>query len=289
MLEALRDALCRELGLDTRRASLRRLGGSSFDATYRLAAGPHRFFVKHADRPQAGRLRAEADGLARLDASGRVRVPAVAGLIDHDTTTCLVLEWLDLRRLSTAAAATLGRALAEHHRSTTADRHGLDRDNWIGGTPQVNTPTEDWTTFLFRHRIGALIDRLARADRSWHPDRTERLADRWRRDFDDYHPVPSLLHGDLWGGNAGMRADGTPVVYDPAVHYGDRECDLAMAALFGGFGAAFFEAYDGTWPLEPGWELRRRYYQLYHVLNHALLFGGGYVDDAKRRIASLTD
>ena len=133
-----------------------------------------------------------------------------------------------------------------------------------------------------------MLDRLSRGGIDFGAETiaetTDRLREAWLRDFDDYCPLPSLLHGDLWAGNAGQLPDGTPVIFDPAVHYGDRECDLAMAALFGGFGSAFFDAYQATWPLESGWKRRREYYQLYHVLNHALLFGGGYIADARSRI-----
>ncbi|MGB0514978.1 MAG: fructosamine kinase family protein, partial [Wenzhouxiangellaceae bacterium] len=115
----------------------------------------------------------------------------------------------------------------------------------------------------------------------------DRLEQRWRERFEDYCPVPSLLHGDLWSGNVAMLPDGRPLLFDPAVHYGDRECDLAMAELFGGFDAGFFDAYRGHWPLEPGWRERREYYGLYHLLNHANLFGGHYVAACRARIGDL--
>lgn len=256
-------------------------------ATGRLDAPGRSWFVKHAPIARAEPLRAEADGLVRLAAAGRVSVPSLHGCLDIDDTTWLLIEWIDLEPLSSDAATRLGRDLADLHRSATTDRHGLDRDNWIGATPQVNPPTADWAEFLFRHRIGAIVERLADAGTDFGPDAVERLHESWTREFTGYAPIPSLLHGDLWSGNAGQRSDGTPVTFDPAVHYGDRECDLAMAALFGGFDRSFFEAYDDAWPLESGWERRREFYQLYHVLNHALLFGGGYLTDARRRIDRL--
>ncbi|NKI36190.1 fructosamine kinase family protein [Wenzhouxiangella sp. XN79A] len=282
------ETLARALGLPANAVRLRPLGGAGATSTFRLDGPDGARFVKGARREFDDPLVSEADGLQRLAEPACLRIPRFHDLLETGGETWLVLEWLDLRPLTTAAARSLGRTLAEHHRSAVAERHGLERDNRIGATPQVNTPTEDWTEFLFRHRIGALIERLAEAGTGFDPGTTDRLREAWQRDFADHRPVPSLLHGDLWGGNAGMLADGTPVVFDPAVHHGDRECDLAMAALFGGFGAAFFQAYDATWPLEPGWQRRRAFYQLYHVLNHALLFGGAYLDDARRRIAALT-
>lgn len=257
--------------------------------TGRLEHSGAAFFYKRAPDDQAGPLHAEADGLERLARHKHPSVPKLAACIDAPPHTWLVLEWIDLQPLSGAGAVRLGTQLATLHREATSARFGLERDNWIGATPQVNTPSDDWTAFFFEHRIGALIDRLAARGTDVGPEATPRLRDAWTGELSGYRPTPSLLHGDLWGGNAGQRPDGRPIMFDPAVHYGDRECDLAMASLFGGFGPSFFDAYEAAWPLEPGWELRRAYYQLYHVLNHALLFGGGYIADARRRTSGLID
>jgi fructosamine-3-kinase len=105
--------------------------------------------------------------------------------------------------------------------------------------------------------------------------------------FSDHRPRPSLLHGDLWSGNAGVDRGGTPVIFDPAVYYGDRETDLAMTELFGGFPGQFYEAYVETWPLEPGYEVRKILYNLYHVLNHLNIFGSGYLHQARTMLNRL--
>ncbi len=286
-------ALADRLGLTAGRAALVDLSSSGFGATARLELDDQSLFVKHLPISAPDWLLAEADGLGRLAQTGSVaeapalRVPRVHGLFEIEDERWLVLEWLSLQALAPGAAGRLGVELAEHHRRATAGQFGLERDNWIGATRQINTPIKDWATFLFEHRLRVLIDKLVDSGAAFPPDTLDRLREAWIRRFPDYQPVPSLLHGDLWSGNAAMLANGTPVVYDPAVHYGDRECDLAMAALFGGFGPEFFEAYEATWPLESGWEMRREFYQLYHVLNHALLFGGGYLSDARRRIERL--
>ena len=280
------DSLAQALGLSCGELSYRSTG-SGFLPTGRLEHPSGDWFVKSAPIDQSDPLLAEADGLKRLAAAGRVSVPAIRGCFRIENAHWLVLEWIDLQPLSGAGAVQLGRQLATLHRDATSTRHGLDRDNWIGATPQVNTPAEDWAAFFFDHRLDALIDRLGKQGAEVGPETSNRLRDAWSARFCDYRPIPSLLHGDLWGGNAGQLPDGRPVVFDPAVHYGDRECDLAMASLFGGFDTAFFDAYQAAWPLEPDWQLRGEYYQLYHVLNHALLFGGGYMADARRRIARL--
>ncbi|HEY9201212.1 MAG TPA: fructosamine kinase family protein, partial [Gammaproteobacteria bacterium] len=98
--------------------------------------------------------------------------------------------------------------------------------------------------------------------------------------FSDYQPQPSMLHGDLWGGNAAALADGTPVIFDPAFYYGDRETDIAMTTLFGGFSPAFYDAYNESWPLDAGYPSRKHLYNLYHLLNHLNLFGSGYLGQA---------
>ena len=113
-----------------------------------------------------------------------------------------------------------------------------------------------------------------------------RLQDSLEIFFHDYVPQPSLLHGDLWAGNY-AAVDGVPVIFDPAVYYGDRETDIAMTRLFGGFGEAFYDAYTRSWPLQPGHESRLELYQLYHVLNHLNLFGAGYLGRALELLRSL--
>jgi len=281
------------VGQSGQKGTLVQRSSSGFGSTFRLEFEDQRYFIKRLPIAEGDLLEAEADGLRRLAQAGSssssdgLRVPRVHGLVELADHRWLVLEWLSLLPLSRSAAGRLGEQLAEHHRRATAARFGLGRDNYIGATPQINTLADDWAEFFFEHRLGALIQRLNASGRAFAFNTIEQLRLRWSARFSEYRPTPSLLHGDLWTGNAGMLSDGTPAVYDPAVHYCDRECDLAMAALFGGFGREFFETYEATWPLETGWELRREFYQLYHVLNHALLFGGGYLSDAERRIEAL--
>jgi fructosamine-3-kinase len=169
-----------------------------------------------------------------------------------------------------------------------SDRFGWHADNFIGATPQANDWAADWPRFFAERR---LAPQLAMARDGGHGGRLlrdgERLLSRLDMLFEGHEPAPSLLHGDLWAGNCASDTAGNPVLYDPAVHYGDRECDLAMSELFGGFDAAFYAAYEAAWPLPPGRERRRDLYQLYHVLNHLNLFGGGYRGQAERLLAGL--
>jgi fructosamine-3-kinase len=173
------------------------------------------------------------------------------------------------------------------HRVTQA-RFGWVQDNTIGSTPQINTPEEDWIVFWREHRLRF---QLHLATRHGHGgrlrERGERLLDEFPRLFAEYQPAASLLHGDLWSGNYAYTREGEPVIFDPAVYYGDREADLAMTELFGGFGREFYAAYREAYPLDEGYAVRKTLYNLYHVLNHLNLFGGGYLSQAQGMIDRL--
>ncbi len=268
-------------------ARLQSVGGGDASAAWRVRTADGHLFVKTASAGRSEVLAAEAAGLRELAAPGVLRVPAVLGLFDApgegSQRAVLVLEWLDLGRRTRDAEQRLGTALADLHR-VTAERHGWVRDNTIGRTPQHNPETSDWVEFYAEHRLRFQLELLAPG--AALERRGERLIRRLPRFFDGYEPAPSLLHGDLWGGNWGV-CDGEPVIFDPAVYYGDRETDLAMTRLFGGFGDDFYRAYEARWPLAPGHERRLPLYQLYHVLNHANLFGGGYVSQAGALIERL--
>lgn len=253
-----------------------------------VGGGGARYFVKHGPAGTREMFEAEADGLAALAETGAVRVPAVVALAHDDEGACLILEHLDLSPLATPEdGARFGEALAELHQHV-GDRFGWPRHNFIGRSPQDNTPGDNWARFFALHR---LAPQLARArENGFGGDlqrHGERLLDRLAGLFLDYRPQPSLLHGDLWHGNAAMTADGQPALFDPAVYRGDRESDLAMAELFGGFPPAVYAAYRRAWPLNDGYERRKPLYALYHVLNHLNLFGRGYLREAERLAARL--
>jgi protein-ribulosamine 3-kinase len=229
---------------------------------------------------------AEAAGLAELARADALHVPTVAGYGVAGQSAWLMLEWLEFAPAQTGDAA-LGSALAAMHR-ITAERFGWQRDNYIGTISQPNRWSESWPAFYAGQRIG---HQLQLAGQNGAPAALlaaggklqERVAD-W---FDHYQPQPSLLHGDLWGGNKGALADGTPVLFDPAVYFGDREADIAMTRLFGGFSGDFYRAYENMWPLDQDAVRRQDLYNLYHVLNHFNLFGGGYAAQAERMLRQL--
>ena len=179
-----------------------------------------------------------------------------------------------------------GRQLAAMHRNGR-ERFGWHRDNTIGSTPQPNASSADWIKFWREQRLGF---QLRLAARNGHGGRLQSQGEKLLECFPaliDHDPQPALLHGDLWGGNLGYDSDGHPVIYDPAVYYGDREAELAMTELFGGFPGHFYAAYEEAWPLEPGYRVRKTLYNLYHILNHLNMFGGGYLGQAQRMIDRL--
>jgi fructosamine-3-kinase len=166
-------------------------------------------------------------------------------------------------------------------------RFGWHRDNTIGSTPQINDPSDDWITFYRDHRLGFQYQLAADHGYGELMPSGQQLMDCLDQFFADYKPRASLLHGDLWSGNYAIDQNGQPVIFDPAVYYGDREADLAMTELFGGFSARFYAAYNDAYPLDAGYKVRKNLYNLYHILNHLNLFGGGYLGQAERMTRQL--
>lgn len=276
------------LGTPAGRCSAQPVAGGCIHAAWRLDTAAGRFFLKSSDAARAPMLEAEQDGLQALAAAQCVRVPQALGSGVHAGRAWLLLEWIQLGPLTESAARDLGAALAQLHQAPQ-QAFGWRRDNFIGATPQSNPQSRDWAMFWRQQRLafqlrlaarGAVLERRVL-------ERGERLCEMLPALFSGHEVRPSLLHGDLWGGNAGCDERGRPVIFDPAVYCGDRETDLAMTELFGGFPEGFHAAYREQAPLPSGHAQRRLLYQLYHVLNHANLFGGGYAAQAGRMINQL--
>ena len=266
-------------------------GPSGWGETWSLDVGAARYFVKTATGRYAPMLEAEADGLRALAATDTIRVPRVVANVRCDATGALALEWLEMR--SRRNGADLGRALAAQHQAAVPcgsgnGRFGWSHDNWIGGTPQKNGWDSEWPRFFRDRRLAPLF---ALAEKNGHGGAlqrdAERLLDALPGLLRGHEPAPSLLHGDLWSGNAAVLANGEPVVFDPAVYAGDREADVAMTELFGGFDADFYAAYNEVWPLDAGYPVRRKLYNLYHLLNHLNLFGASYLGQVEWTIGAL--
>ena len=276
LLSAIEAAVSQATGAAFGASSALAAAGGCIHRSFVLEGSNGRYFVKTNERRFLDAFEAEADGLAALRQAG-VRVPRAICRGGTGTEAFLVLEHLELR--SGGDTGHLGRALALLHASVGAS-HGWHRDNYIGASVQRNRPHQDWTAFFREERIRPQLELAARNGHRTLERPGEKLCERIETLLSGHRPEPSLLHGDLWGGNAASLADGTPVLFDPAVYYGDAEADLAMTELFGGFRPAFYAGYREIRPLDSGYAVRRELYNLYHVLNHVNLFGGGYTAQA---------
>ena len=216
-----------------------------------------RGFLKEGDPNRADAFAAEEEGLKAL--RPHIRVPHVLERGVKDGKAFVLLERLDLQR--GGDYAELARMLAKLHRQT-GPRFGWARDNYIGLAPQINAWRDSWAEFFLECRLRPQASKAG-------------IALPAIRLLDNHNPAPALLHGDLWNGNVGFTKEG-PVVFDPAVYYGDREADLAMTELFGGFPREFYDAYGRAYALDAGYEKRKHVYNLYHLLNHLNLFGATY-------------
>ena len=263
----------------------RHVGGGCINDAVVLSSARTSYFVKLNDAPMLPMFEAEAEGLAEIGSAHAIRAPqpVVSGV--DGGRSFLVLEHIPLG--STGSAAELGKQLARMHRHT-ASQFGWHRDNTIGSTPQPNQRSDNWVDFWREQRLGYQLDLAARHGEPSLKAQAQNLLQALPQFFSEYSPQPSLLHGDLWGGNYGYDDRGQPVIYDPAVYYGDREADIAMTELFGGFGAGFYDAYNASYPLDSGYAGRKTLYNLYHILNHFNLFGGGYANQALAMIQRLS-
>lgn len=253
--------------------ALQSVSGGCINRTERVTTDLGVFFLKTLNDPDAEqRFAAEAAGLVALGASIRVPAPLAWGSVAG--SGYLLLEWLELA--GRGNDALLGEQLAAQH-AVAQPYFGFASDNFIGTMPQQNASSMDWQAFYGQSRLRPQLDWAAARGLSRRGiDLGHRLIAALPMFFADYDPAPALIHGDLWGGNYGFDPTGAPVLYDPAVYFADREAELAMTELFGGFSPRFYDAYWACSPLDPGYSTRKTLYNLYHVLNHFNLFGGGY-------------
>ncbi|MBE9123124.1 fructosamine kinase family protein [Tychonema sp. LEGE 07199] len=276
------------------------VSGGCINQGYAISSSKRTYFAKINQASQVAMFEAETLGLQQMAETQTIRVPQPICWGTEGNSAYIVLEWLDLRGGGGEIAwSEMGRKLAQMHKyippnppgpkggeegdfAVVGGRFGWDVDNTIGSTPQINQWTADWAEFWAEHRIGYQLKLANR--RGGNFSRGERLLAAIPKLLEGYKPQPSLVHGDLWGGNASVTATGEPVIFDPAAYWGDREVDVAMSELFGGFSAAFYRGYNEVWLLDSGYEKRKMLYNLYHVLNHFNLFGGGYESQANQMI-----
>jgi fructosamine-3-kinase len=285
-----------KFSIDNRRS----VSGGCINQGYSISSNSRTYFVKINQASQVAMFEAEALGLQQMLDTQTIRVPQPICWGTEGNSAYIVLEWLDLGgRGGDRSWEEMGRKLAEMHKYTPPSPpllrggeevdsallkggFGWDINNTIGSTLQINNWTANWAEFWAEHRIGYQL-KLARR-RGGHFPQGERLLEVIPELLAGYEPQPSLVHGDLWGGNAGVTSAGEPVIFDPAAYFGDREVDIAMTELFGGFSAQFYRGYNQVLPLDLGYEKRKTLYNLYHILNHFNLFGGSYQSQANQMI-----
>jgi fructosamine-3-kinase len=287
MPDPIAGALSKAIGMDVIEGSAVTVAGGSIHQALRYRTHDGSVFLKTGPTSVASMFAAEAAGLNAIAATHSIRVPAVLALGEIRDRAFLCLEWLDLIAPTRDTATKLGEQLAALHRCQ-ANEHGWTHDNFIGRTTQHNRRDRKWPSFFREQRLLPQLE-LAQVNRAdGHMlDRGRVLAESLDAFFTTHEPSPSLLHGDLWGGNWGPTRAGEPAIFDPAAYYGDRETDIAMTRLFGGFESTFYDAYEAAWPLDVGAKQRTALYNLYHVLNHFNLFGGGYLVQARSMIERL--
>ncbi len=270
------------------------VGGGCIHSSWclRLASG-RQLFAKTNTAERLPLLQAEVEGLRALAAWAKppLQLPQPLALNALDGQAVLVLSWLDLKAGggSSAGWRQLGESLARLHRASASSNggrgYGLEHDNFIGLSPQRNGWQSDWAGFFRSARLEPQLCWAAAAGQELQgAARLLELLPQW---LNGHGAEPVLVHGDLWSGNAALLRGGDGALFDPACHWADREVDLAMAQLFGGFPPAFFAGYAAHWSLPPGAGERQRIYNLYHLLNHANLFGGGYWQQAQQSLDSI--
>ncbi len=273
---------CLDINFSTSRCQS--ISGGCINSAWQIADHYNVFFVKLNSVHNKDMFAAEFEGLQALQESHSIKVPTPITHGATDQNAFLVTEFMVLD--NRYSAESLGEQLAAMHRCTKPE-HGWHRDNTIGSTPQMNKPAHDWVSFW---RANRLDFQLNLAQKNGHNGQLQvlghELSEKLSELFKSYTPQASLLHGDLWSGNV-SGCNGQPVIFDPAVYFGDRESDLAMTELFGGFSGSFYDAYRAAWPLDEGYRVRKHLYNLYHVLNHLNLFGGGYYRQSLHLLQSL--
>ncbi|MBE9189162.1 fructosamine kinase family protein [Gloeocapsopsis crepidinum LEGE 06123] len=265
----------------------RSVSGGCINQGYAISSNTDTYFVKLNSPSQVAMFEAEALGLQQMLATNTIRVPQPICWGVVGSSCYLVLEWIDLGRGNELIWEEMGRQLAKMHKTQQLSKKaafGWNINNTIGSTPQINDWTADWAEFFAKHRLGYQF-KLANRRGGHFPQQQALLAA--VPELLTHQPQPSLVHGDLWGGNAACTTTGEPIIFDPATYVGDREVDIAMTELFGGFPAAFYQGYNTVFPLEKGYEKRKTLYNLYHILNHYNLFGGSYSAQANRMIAQI--
>ncbi|MDE7199180.1 MAG: fructosamine kinase family protein [Lachnospiraceae bacterium] len=287
---SLANAVCSLFGEGTKIETTSRISGGDINEAYGLTlTGGKCVFMKTNTRENLSFFTAEAAGLCAIARTKAIGTPQILGVGtdgDRGGRSFLLLEFIHGKSRGINDWEDFARRLSDMHKASTAGlvsngKYGLGCDNYIGRRRQVNRGHDSWTGFFRDCRLEPQFQDAAPYFDGEDLKRIVRLLDHLDEMLvePDY---PSLLHGDLWGGNVIAGNDGSAWLIDPAVYVGHAEADLAMTELFGGFPPAFYDAYKEAAPLRPGYERRRDIYNLYHLLNHLNMFGRMYLSEVKR-------
>jgi fructosamine-3-kinase len=286
-LEQLKRKLQTQLEVSLQQARFIAVGGGDINAAYQLKTPAQSWFIKLNAPSLLSMFEAEAEALQELSRLGCVRVPAVIASGTTEDYAYLVLDYLELKPLSVSSERLFAQQLAQQHQHKQS-YFGWFRDNSIGSTVQENGHYANWIDFWQQQRLGKQLALAAHNGYGGKLQRDgERLMEQVGAFFSTYPVQPALLHGDLWCGNVAADGQNQPVMFDPACYYGDRETDLAMTELFSGFSSDFYAVYQDHYPLNADYPIRKPLYNLYHILNHLNLFGGGYLPQAQNMLSQL--
>ena len=262
----------------------RTVGGGCINEACRLKTNKGNYFLKYNSASAfPAMFEKEAAGLKMLSGTKTIPVPGVVLHGEAGKYGFLLLQYIESGNANHDFWIEFGTKLADLHRDTHTF-FGLDHDNYIGSLVQKNNPHPDFCSFFILQRIEPLL-KEARNKGAFSLGDTRYFDSLFRTLHNIIPPEkPSLVHGDLWSGNFLVSNESKPCLVDPAVYYGHREADIAMSLLFGGFDPEFYEAYNRTWPMEKGWQKRTDILNLYPLLVHVNLFGGGYARQVLRII-----
>ncbi|MFT5676989.1 MAG: fructosamine-3-kinase [Paraglaciecola sp.] len=278
------DQISQQIGNDFICDDIREVPDGDSHKAFKISDGKRRFFVKINDKDQLTNFEAESTGLDHLQKAEIFRVPKVICLGTVSNHSFLVLEHINMQPGSKQAWFEFGQKLAQLHKLQTQQMYGWQEDNFIGLTPQPNQWQKKWGCFFAEQRIGFMLQLLS--EQGHELADIDHVVDLVKQLLTGHNPTPSMLHGDLWQGNTGFNND-QAVLFDPAFYFGDREAELAMTELFSRFPGDFYHGYEDVWPVDLDYQYRKPVYQLYHILNHALLFGGQYLHSAKSNLNNL--
>lgn len=260
------------------------ISSGDINLCYWISNYHHNYFVKLQRKSQINQFETEAYSLKQIKQLDIIPCPDVIAFGTTLDKSFLVLEYIAFNNATQTDWYQFGKQLAYMHKQSSHGKFGWQQDNFIGTTPQPNNWRSNWRTFFAEQRIGWQLQLLA--EKSITFGSIEHIIDVCHDILLHHQVTPCLVHGDLWQGNVRFSNEG-PFIFDPASYYGDREVDLAMTELFGQLPSAFYRGYQAAYPIEKDYDKRKHVYNFYHILNHANLFGGVYIEQSKANLARI--